>query len=61
MMGFFNVDNNGIFLGVVVRRGIRGNLRLMLGIDDEERLIFDVFREEVDYIGLEVRIEFLVF
>lgn len=61
MMGPPNADNNGTPSGVAARRGTRGNPRLTLGIDDEERSILDAFREEVDHIGSEVRIEFLVF
>ncbi|OXG24431.1 hypothetical protein C361_02285 [Cryptococcus neoformans Tu259-1] len=53
MMGPPNADNNGTPSGVAARRGTRGNPRLTLGIDDEERSILDAFREEVDHIGSE--------
>lgn len=56
MMGPPNAGNNGTPSGVAARRGTRGNPRLTLGIDDEERSILDAFREEVDNIGSEVRI-----
>lgn len=41
MMGPPNADNNGTPSGVAARRGTRGNPRLTLGIDDEERSILD--------------------
>lgn len=54
MVGPPNAGNSRPPSGVAARRGTRGNPRLTLGIDDEEKSILDAFREEVDNIGSEV-------
>lgn len=60
MMGPSNAGNSRPPSGVAARRGTRGNPRLTLGIDDEEKSILDAFREEVDNIGSEVRSDCLM-